>query len=556
MNDGHDELLFVPLGGLGEIGMNLALYGFGRKGRIKWLMVDCGVAFAGPDLAGIDLIVPDVSFIDKMRADLVGMVITHAHEDHIGAIADLWPRLGCGLHATPFAAGLLAAKRLSEPGAPEVPITVVPQGATVQIGPFGVEFIAMAHSIPESCALAIRTPLGTVVHSGDWKIDSEPGIGKPTDAKRLAAIGAEGVLALISDSTNILREGMSPSEGEVGKTLREIIAAASARVVVTTFASNVARVRAVAEAAAAAGRTVILVGRAMERVVAVARECGYLDGIPDFLSQDAFPHIPRDKVVVIATGSQGESRAAIARISLGEHPVVTLTPGDQVIFSSRTIPGNERDVGRIINHFIRSGIEIITDRNALVHASGHPRRGEVAQLYGWTKPKIAIPAHGEDIHLEEHAAFAGLQGVQHVVRARNGDIVQLAPGTPGIVGEAQSGRLCRDGNTLISAADETIKIRQKLAVSGIVTIAMAVTSKGDMAGVPDVMTAGVPARTRDGAAMDAIVDDALFQTFDHLPRQKRRDADVVSVAIEKAVRNAIAAAWGKRPSVHVLVVEV
>lgn len=556
MNDGHDELLFVPLGGLGEIGMNLALYGFGRKGRIKWLMVDCGVAFAGPDLAGVDLIVPDVSFIDKMRADLVGMVITHAHEDHIGAIADLWPRLGCGLHATPFAAGLLAAKRLSEPGAPEVPITVVPQGATVQIGPFGVEFIAMAHSIPESCALAIRTPLGTVVHSGDWKIDSEPGIGKPTDAKRLAAIGAEGVLALISDSTNILREGMSPSEGEVGKTLREIIAAASARVIVTTFASNVARVRAVAEAAAAAGRTVILVGRAMERVVAVARECGYLDGIPDFLSQDAFPHIPRDKVVVIATGSQGESRAAIARISLGEHPVVTLTPGDQVIFSSRTIPGNERDVGRIINHFIRSGIEIITDRNALVHASGHPRRGEVAQLYGWTKPKIAIPAHGEDIHLEEHAAFAGLQGVQHVVRARNGDIVQLAPGTPGIVGEAQSGRLCRDGNTLISAADETIKIRQKLAVSGIVTIAMAVTSKGDMAGVPDVMTAGVPARTRDGAAMDAIVDDALFQTFDHLPRQKRRDADVVSAAIEKAVRNAIAAAWGKRPSVHVLVVEV
>jgi ribonuclease J len=556
MNDGHDELLFVPLGGLGEIGMNLALYGFGRKGRIKWLMVDCGVAFAGPDLAGIDLIVPDVSFIDKMRADLVGMVITHAHEDHIGAIADLWPRLGCGLHATPFAAGLLAAKRLSEPGAPEVPITVVPQGATVQIGPFGVEFIAMAHSIPESCALAIRTPLGTVVHSGDWKIDSEPGIGKPTDAKRLAAIGAEGVLALISDSTNILREGMSPSEGEVGKTLREIIAAASARVVVTTFASNVARVRAVAEAAAAAGRTVILVGRAMERVVAVARECGYLDGIPDFLSQDAFPHIPRDKVVVIATGSQGESRAAIARISLGDHPVVTLAPGDQVIFSSRTIPGNERDVGRIINHFIRSGIEIITDRNALVHASGHPRRGEVAQLYGWTKPKIAIPAHGEDIHLEEHAAFAGLQGVQHVVRARNGDIVQLAPGTPGIVGEAQSGRLCRDGNTLISAADETIKIRQKLAVSGIVTIAMAVTSKGDMAGVPDVMTAGVPARTRDGAAMDAIVDDALFQTFDHLPRQKRRDADVVSAAIEKAVRNAIAAAWGKRPSVHVLVVEV
>ncbi len=556
MNDGNDELVFVPLGGLGEIGMNLALYGFGRKGRTKWLMVDCGVAFAGPDLAGIDIIIPDVSFIDKMRGDLVGIVITHAHEDHIGAVADLWPRLGGNLFATPFAAGLLEAKRLSEPGAPNVPITIVAQGATVQIGPFGVEFIAMAHSIPESCALAIRTPLGTIVHSGDWKIDAEPGIGKPTDAKRLAAIGAEGVLALISDSTNILREGVSPSEGDVSKTLREIIAAAPGRVVVTTFASNVARVRAVAEAAMAAGRTVILVGRAMERVVAVARECGYLDGIPDFLSQDAFPHIPRDRVVVVATGSQGESRAAIARISQGDHPVVTLNPGDQVIFSSRTIPGNERDVGRIINHLIRSGIDVITDRTALVHASGHPRRGEVAQLYAWTKPKIAIPAHGEDIHLAEHAAFAGLQGVKHVITARNGDIVQLAPGNPGIVGEAQSGRLCKDGNSLVSAGDETLKIRQKLAISGIVTIAMAVTAKGDLAGVPDVMTAGMPARTRDGAAMDAIVDDALFQTFDHLPRQKRRDADVVSTAIEKAVRNAIAAAWGKRPAVHVLVVEV
>ena len=355
MNDGSDELVFVPLGGLGEIGMNLALYGFGRKGRIKWLMVDCGVAFAGPDLPGIDLIVPDIGFIEKMRGDLVGLVITHAHEDHIGAVADLWPQLECKLYATRFAASLLEAKRLAEPGAPEVPITVVAQGASVAIGPFEVEFIAMAHSIPESCALAIRTPLGTVLHSGDWKIDAAPGIGKPTDAKRLAAIGAEGVLALVSDSTNILRDGVSPSEADVAKTLREIIGKATGRVVVTTFASNVARIRAVAEAAMAAGRTVVMVGRAMERVTAVARECGYLDGIPEFLSQDAFPHLPRDKVVLLATGSQGEGRAAIARMSEGNHPVVTLNPGDQVIFSSRTIPGNEREVGRIINNLIRLG---------------------------------------------------------------------------------------------------------------------------------------------------------------------------------------------------------
>lgn len=555
MNEGSDELVFVPLGGLGEIGMNLSLYGFGRKGRWKWLMVDCGVGFAGPDLAGIDLVIPDVSFIEQMRGNLSGLVITHAHEDHIGALVDIWPRLGCKLYATRFAAALFEARRLSEPGAPDVQINTVAQGEAITIGPFDVEFIAVAHSIPESCALAIRTPAGTILHSGDWKIDAMPGVGKPTDARRITAIGAEGVLALVSDSTNILREGMSPSEADVAVTLREIIGNAPGRVVVTIFASNVARIRAVAEAAAAADRTVVLVGRAMERTVAVARECGYLDGIPDFLSQNSFAHIPRDKLVVLATGSQGESRAALARISEGAHQAVTLNPGDKVIFSSRTIPGNEREVGRIINNLIRSGIEVITDRTALVHASGHPRRGEVAQLYTWTRPQIAIPAHGEDIHLAEHAAFAKSHGAQ-VIAARNGDIVLLAPGNPAIIGQAPSDRLCKDGNSLVPAADETLKMRQRLASSGIVTIALAVTPKGELAGVPDVVTAGIPARTSVGAAIDAIVDDALFQIFDHLPRSKRHDADIVSSAIEKAVREALAAAWGKRPEVHVLVVEV
>jgi ribonuclease J len=556
MVEGTDELVFVPLGGLGEIGMNMGLYGFGPARAKKWLMVDCGISFAGPEQAGIDIIVPDTSFIEKMRNDLLAIIITHAHEDHIGAVVDLWPKLRAPVYATRFAAGLLETKKLSEPGAPRIDIKVVAQGGRIEIGPYSVEFIPVAHSIPESCALAIRTPLGTIVHSGDWKLDDMPGIGHPTDKARLTAIGDEGVLALVCDSTNILREGVSPSEAEVGATLTEIIRQAPARVLVTTFASNAARMRAVAEAAMAAGRQVVLVGRAMDRVSMVARECGYLDGIPPFLSADAFSQLPREKVVILATGSQGEVRAAIARISEDEHPAVSLAPGDMVIFSSRTIPGNEREVGRIVNNLVRMGIEVLTDRTALIHASGHPRRGEVSQMYDWLRPRIAIPAHGEEVHLAEHYDFAREKQVPYVLKARNGDIVLLAPGEPGIVGQAAHGKVVKDGNILVKIDDEALRERQSLAFAGIVTIALAVTAKGDMAGTPDVVTNGLPSRTKDGEAMDALVDAAMFQTFDNLPRQRRRDADTVSTAIEKAVRSAVNQAWGKRPAVHVLVVEV
>jgi ribonuclease J len=556
MREAQDELVVVPLGGLGEIGMNLALYGVGPKGRRKWLMVDCGIAFAGPEEAGVEILLPDTRFIEKLRQDLVGIVITHAHEDHIGALADLWPRLGCAVYATPFAAGLFEARKLGEADAPDISIKVVAQGATIALEPFSVEFVPVAHSIPESCALAIRTPLGTVLHSGDWKIDPDPGLGLPTDMRRLIEIGNEGVLALVCDSTNILRDGVSPSESEVARGLRDIILEAKDRVVVTTFASNVARIRAVALAAMAAGRKVVLVGRAMERVVAVARDCGYLGEIPEFISVESFPSIPRGEIVVLATGSQGEKRAAISRMSENDHPVVKLSPGDNVIFSSRTIPGNEREVGRIINNLIGQGVGVITDRTALVHASGHPRRGEVAKFYEWIRPQIAIPAHGEELHLSEHARFAASCGVPQVLKAHNGDIVRLAPGEAGIVDEVPAGRLCRDGNILLPLNDESLRTRQKLAFSGIVTVALAVDGKGDMMGVPDVVLAGMPAKTMTGKPLDEIVDETLFQTFDGLPRPKRRDANIVSTAIEKAVRSAVADAWGKRPLVHVLVVEV
>jgi ribonuclease J len=550
------ELVFVPLGGLGEIGMNCALYGYGPANARQWLMVDLGVAFAGEDLPGVDLIMPDLSFIEKAKKNLVGIVITHAHEDHIGALAELWPDLGAPVYMTRFAAGLAEARRLGEPGAPKIPLRIVAQGEKVAIGPFVVEFIAVAHSIPESTALAIRTPAGLVVHTADWKIDPSPIIGLPTDEARLKALGDEGVLALVCDSTNVLREGESPSERDVAKTLAWLIGEAKGRVVVTTFASNVARLRSAAEAGFAAGRQVCILGRAIERVVAVARECGMLDGVPPFLGMDAFERLPRDRILALATGSQGEPRAALARMAEDEHPTAELSAGDTVIFSSRTIPGNEKAVGKIINAFATARVEVITDRTALVHVSGHPRRAEMAKMYAWVRPRIAVPAHGEPLHLSEHAAFAIAQGVPQVLRAFDGDLIRLAPGDVSASGSVASGRRLKDGAILLPADQESVGQRRRLAFAGVVSVALALTPKGEMAGDPDVMIAGLPERTREGAAIDALIDDAIFEAFEGLPPGKRRDPDVVSSAIERAVRNSVNAVWSKKPQVHVLVVEV
>jgi ribonuclease J len=437
-----------------------------------------------------------------------------------------------------------------------VQINIVAQGSRIELGPFGIEFIAVAHSIPESCALAIRTPVGLAIHSGDWKLDAAPGVGRPTDEGRFRQLGEQGVLAFICDSTNIIREGESPSEGEVAQTLRALITGAPARVIVTAFASNVARIRAVALAAMAAGREVVVAGRSMDRTIEVARETGYLDGIGEFFSLERYPMLSRDRVVVLATGSQGEPRAAMGRIADGEHPVIALASGDRVIFSSRTIPGNEREVNRVINGLILQGVEVITDRTHLVHCSGHPRRGEVERFYGWLRPQVAIPAHGEPLHLYEHARVARALGVPHVVPARNGDMVLLGPGQPGIIDEITTGRVAQDGTTLVGLGDTLFQERRRLAYAGVVSIAVALTSRGELASDPDVLTSGLPTRLRDGAATDKLIDETIFATLDSLPRQRRRDFDGVSIAIERAVRSSLQVAWGKRPQVHVLVVPV
>ncbi|MDQ0393816.1 ribonuclease J [Labrys monachus] len=550
------DLVFCALGGIGEIGMNMALYGYGPAAKRQWLMVDCGVSFAGEDLPGIDLVMPDTRFIESQRRNLLGIVITHAHEDHFGALIHLWPRLQVPVYATRFTAALLEAKRLHEPDAPKIDLRIIPSGARFTLGAFDIELIDVAHSIPESNALALRTPAGTIVHTGDWKIDETPVIPPVTNRERLTAIGDEGVLALVCDSTNAIREGRSPSERDVAKSLAEIIAAKKGRVAITTFASNVSRIRSIAEAAMENDRSVIVVGRAMERVCQVARECGLLDGIPDFLSPENYGFLPREKVVAVLTGSQGEPRAALSRIARGEHPEVTLAKGDTVIFSSRTIPGNEKAVGGIINGLVRQGADIVTDRNQLVHVSGHPRRGELTDMYAWVRPKIAIPVHGEAWHLSEHAALARSLGVPEVVAAGDGEIISLKAGDAKVVDEAPTGRLLIDGDILINAADETVPQRRRLSWSGSVSIALALSEKGEIVSEPDVKFAGLPMRTADGRSMDDVIADAALLVLESLNKTKRRDPDAVEVAVERAVRSAVNAVWGKKPVCHVIVLVV
>jgi ribonuclease J len=551
----EDEFVFVPLGGLGEIGMNCALYGFGPPRARKWIMVDLGVAFAGEDLPGVDLILPDVGFIEKIRKDLLGIILTHAHEDHFGAVADLWPRLGAPVYATKFAIGLLEVRRLSEQGAPKVPLRAIGQKTQFSLGPFQLETIPVAHSIPESCALAITTPLGTVLHTGDWKIDLTPVMGRPTDEKRLRELGDAGILALVCDSTNMVRDGVSPSETDVAKSLTEIISASPGRVLVTTFASNVARIIAVAEAARAAGRQVIMAGRAMERVSEVAGELGMLEGLPAFRGPDAFARLPRDKVVVIVTGSQGEPRAALARIAANEYPDMRLASGDKVIFSSRAIPGNEKAINGIINALAKQGVDVITDRDGLVHVSGHPRRDEVRQMYEWTRPAIAIPAHGEALHLTEQAKMARTLGVRHVIRAFNGDVVRLAPGDPVVSGQVQAGRLVKDGDILTEATG-AVQERRKLSFAGIVTVALAIDERGQVVADPEIETTGIPDKAADGEDIAEIALDAVESALTTLPKAKRRDPDAIQEAVRRSVRAAIADVWDKKPICQVFVLEV
>ncbi|WP_423414305.1 ribonuclease J [Hyphomicrobium sp. B1] len=547
-----DELVFMALGGLGEIGMNVYLYGFGPPRARSWLMVDLGVTFPHEGEPGADVILPDLRFIVPERKNIAGLVLTHAHEDHIGAVIDLWPSLECPIFATPFTAGMLKTKAGEFGGSVSLPIKEVPLGGRFKAGAFDIELVCLTHSIPEPNGLAIRTPAGLVFHTGDWKLDPTPVVGRPHDAAKLQSLGDEGVLALVGDSTNAMREGRSASEEDVAKTLKKLIADAPRCVAVTLFASNVARVASIAAATQAAGRTLVVAGRALHRIIEVAIETGYLPPNFTYLDQQRFSDLSRNKVVVLCTGSQGEPRAAIARIAEDEHPDISLDKGDLVIFSSRTIPGNERAVSRVQNALARLGTEIVTDAEALVHVTGHPRRDELRDMYSWLRPKIAVPMHGEARHLREHAKLARACGAEQTFTIVDGEILKLWPEPVSVIDEAPVGRLYRDGNLIVPDVEGPVKARRKLSFVGIAVVAMALSRRGEILSEPGVVLEGIPAADRDGDSMREIVLDAIDGTLRSIPPKRRADHGMVQEAVQRAVRSAINEAWGKKPVVKVL----
>ncbi|PLP60478.1 MBL fold metallo-hydrolase [Mesorhizobium loti] len=547
------ELVFVPLGGVGEIGMNFALYGYGPANNREWIVIDVGVTFPDAAHPGVDLILPDTRFIEDKLANLRGIVITHAHEDHYGALHDIWPKLKVPVWMTPFGAGLLEAKRQGEANAPKIPVTIYRAGEKFTVGPFEIEAIPVAHSIPEPMSLAITTPAGTVIHTGDWKIDPAPSIGPKTDEERFRAYGDKGVLALVCDSTNALREGDSPSEQEVGESLKKLIEEAKGRVAISTFSSNVGRVVAIARAARDAGRQVLVLGRSLKRVIDVSGELGYMDGLPEFIAEEDYGFIPRENLVIICTGSQGEPLAALAKLSRDEMKSVALTAGDTVIFSSRTIPGNEKAILEIKNRLIDLGMKIIEDGDALVHVSGHPRRSELKRMYEWVRPQIGVPVHGEAAHLVAQGSLMSMSGIRQVAQVRDGDMLRLYPGAAEVVDQVPYGRVYKDGKLVGTDEAMGIRERRKLSFAGHVAVNVVLDDKYELAGDPDLVAIGVAEADGAGELLEDIMLDAAVGAVDSIPRQRRKDLDLVQESVRRAVRAAANETWGKKPLVTVFV---
>ncbi len=542
------DLAFLPLGGTGEIGMNLNLY----RCDGKWLAIDCGIGFGGSEFPEVDVMMADPGFIAERRDRLVGLVITHAHEDHIGAVAHLWPQLRCPVYATPFAAAVLRRK-LTEVGLQnQVRVHVVPCGGTIDLAPFALQFIRMSHSIPEAQSVAITTPYGIVLHTGDWKLDPAPLVGPPTDEAALSALGDKGVLAMVCDSTNAMVEGHSGSEDDVRVSLTALIRQIRGRVAITCFASNVARMQSIALAAQECGRSVAIVGRSLRNIEAAARECGYLKGVPEFLGEDDVDDVPDDNILILVTGSQGEPRSALARIAMDTHPRVALGEGDTVIFSSRMIPGNERAIGTVQDNLVRRGVHLMTDADHLVHVSGHPARDELRRLYKLVRPKYSVPVHGEWRHLQAHADLAQEAGMSPILM-EDGDILSLAPGRAEVIDSAPVGRLVLDANRLVPLDGEVLAARRRMLFNGVILGSLAVDGAGKILGRPQVSAPGL--YEPEDPETDRISRDFASALAD-LPVALRRDDSALADAARSALRRALGKRFQKRPLVDVHLLRV
>ncbi|MFA5989175.1 MAG: ribonuclease J [Sphingomonas sp.] len=540
-----NELLFLALGGSGEIGMNVNLYGCNGQ----WLMVDCGITFADPSYPGVDLVLPDLSFIEERLGELAGIVLTHGHEDHIGALPYLAEDLGVPLYATPFTAGLIRGKLDEEGIGNRVALNIIEVDAKFSVGPFTMRYVPLAHSIPEGNAVVIDTPYGRIFHTGDWKLDDCPVIGTPATAEALSEIGDAGVLALVCDSTNVFNTESSGSEGGVREGLMQVVADAKARVLVTTFASNAARLKTLGEVAQATGRALCVSGRSLDRIIKVAKATGYLQDFPELIDADTAMAMPRNKVMIVATGGQGEERAALARVAFGSHQIA-LEAGDTVVFSSRQIPGNEIAIGRIQNALAAKGILMVTERQAHVHVSGHPGQPELARMYEWIRPELLLPVHGEMRHMMEQARFGLARGVPQALVQSNGDIIRLAPGKPAKIGHADTGRLVLDGDVILPADGSTMNERRKLAVNGQISVAVAVDRKRALIGTPQLRLQGVPVEEDREPFLGEATDAAAKAV-----REGARDGDKLREQVRLAVRR-VAARWtGKKPIVDVLLIE-
>lgn len=547
----HDQLVFLPLGGAGEIGMNLNLYGCGGK----WLMVDLGVSFGDDTTPGIDVIMPDPGFIADRRDDLAGIVLTHGHEDHLGAVAHLWPQLRCPVYATPFSASLLHGK-LHEAGlVGEVPVTVVPLGGRFQVGPFDVEMISLTHSIPEPNALAIRTEHGTVLHTGDWKFDPAPLIGATADEEALRRLGDEGVLALVGDSTNVFNKGSAGSEEAVRDSLIELFGRFDGRIAVACFATNVARLESIAVAAKANDRHVALVGRSLWRINQAARDNGYLQETDAFLTDHDAAYLPKDKVVYICTGSQGEPRAALARIASNNHPHVVFSKGDVCIFSSRIIPGNEKGIGHVQNLLVKQGVQVVTEKDEFVHVSGHPGREEMARMYQLVRPRIAVPVHGEARHLKAHAELALSCQVPQAVTVENGQMLRLGPGEPDIVDHVPSGRLAIDGTRLVRWDSPILRSRHRMIFNGSAVVTVVVDRMGKLMGDPQLSAQGLLDAEHEKPEYEAVIE-AVRDAIEELPLKARQDDGVVKETARLAVRRSLRDSHGKKPVTDVHLVRI